>query len=233
LFDFTHILSLDYNKHVRLGDVVISSIPADNNFMNVSNGEAKEKPYCYVYSTGEEFKTYYPLNPCLQEIAKSLQGQDGKKPWETYYNEGLKQLREKIENDFTRPAANTDKLYMNIGNRDVIEVQHPQPHDSVDSSEEPSMRIHLGPIGSGYELIKSDTLRTEYSKRYGLLATDVEFNSVLDAIVGNCRDSFMLIKGISDYKDGFTNKKWQNYASLYAASVMKSIICAMDKPIGV
>lgn len=39
--------------------------------------------------------------------------------------------------------------------------------------------------------------------------------------------------GISDYKDGITNKKWQNYASLAAASVVKSIICGMDAPTNV
>lgn len=203
--------------------------------MNVSNGEAKEKPYCYVYSTGEEFKTFFPINSCLQGIAKSLQSSqvDGKKPWETYYTEGLVHLKQKVDSDFSRPAANTDKLYMNIGNRDVIEVQHPQPQDYSESNEEPAMRLHLGPVGSGYDLIKSDTLRTEFSKKYGLIATDVEFNSVLDAIVGNCRESFMLIKGISDYKDGTSTKKWQNYSSLAAASVMKSIICAMDSPTNV
>lgn len=221
----------DYNRHVRLGDVVISNVPSEHSFVN---DNVKQKPYCYVYSNGEDYKTYFPVNSCLQSIAKSLQAQfDGKKPWETYYEEGLYSLKEKIENDFTRPAANTDKLYMNIGNRDVIEVQHPQPQEAVDSSEGPTMRLHCGPIGSGYDLIKSDTLRTDFSKKYGLIATDVEFNSVLDSIVGNCRDSFMLVKGISDYKDGMSTKKWQNYASLAAASVMKSIICAMDAPTNV
>lgn len=39
--------------------------------------------------------------------------------------------------------------------------------------------------------------------------------------------------GISDYKDGTTTKKWQNYASLAAAAVMKSIICGMDAPTNV
>lgn len=33
----------------------------------------------------------------------------------------------RTESSFERPAANTDKLYMNIGKRDVIEVQHPIP----------------------------------------------------------------------------------------------------------
>lgn len=221
----------DYKKHVRLGDVVISSVPSEHSFVN---GDIKEKPYCYVFNNGEELKKYFPINPCLQDIAKSLQSHaNAKKPWESYFEEGLIHLKEKIDTDFTRPSANTDKLYMNIGNKDVIEVQHPLPQDTTDSSDVPSMRLHLGPVGSGYELVKSDTLRTEFSKKYGLIATDVEFNSVLDSIVGNCRDSFLLVKGISDYKDGTTTKKWQNYASLAAASVMKSIICAMDAPTNV
>lgn len=91
----------------------------------------------------------------------------------------------------------------------------------------------MGPIGCGFDLVRNDNLRTEFAKKYGLLATDVEMNSVLDSIVGNCRDSFILVKGVSDYKDGTTSKKWQNYASIAAASVVKSIICAMDAPTNV
>lgn len=41
---------------------------------------------------------------------------------------------------------------------------------------------------------------------------------------------FHSIAGISDYKDGITIKKWQNFASLQAAAVMKSIVCGMDAP---
>lgn len=225
----------DFQKHVRLGDVVVASADMNRFLMTNGNGNVpQKKPYCYIYSTGEDEKAYFPLNPCLQEIAKSLMSETiVKKPWEEYLNDGLEHLKEKIENDFSRPAPNTDKLYMNIGNRDVIEVQHPQPQDTTDGEFFPQTRLHLGPIGSGYDLIKSDTLRNEFAKKYGLLATDVEMNSVLDSIVGNCRDSFILIKGISDYKDGTSTKKWQNYASLAAASVMKAVICAMDAPTNV
>lgn len=223
----------DYNKHVRLGDVVVSCVDASR--QNVTNGNSgKEKSYCYVYSNGEDVKKYFPVNSCLQDIAKSLvEHADVKKPWENYFEEGYSDLKDKIENDFTRPAANTDKLYMNIGNREVIEVQHPQPQDATDAGEIASMRLHLGPIGSGNELVKSDTLRTEFAKQHNLIATDVDLNSVLDSVVGNCRDSFLIVKGISDYKDGMMTKKWQNYSSLCAASVMKSIVCAMDAPTNV
>uniref|UniRef100_A0A336KWX4 CSON001613 protein n=1 Tax=Culicoides sonorensis TaxID=179676 RepID=A0A336KWX4_CULSO len=226
----------DYRKHVRLGDVVISTAPVDRNSLtNGLNGQP-QKPYCYVFSNNEdgEVKKYYPLNACLQEIAQSLQEHaDCRKPWELYLDDGLADLKEKIENDFSRPAPNTDKLYMNIGNRDVIEVAHPvgpEGSDSVDAQGKITSRIHLGPIGSGRDLVKSDTRRIEFAREYGLLATDVEMNTALDSVVGNCRDSFIIVKGISDYKDGQSNKKWQNYASLAAASVVKSIICAMDAP---
>ncbi|XP_055637300.1 uncharacterized protein LOC129775981 isoform X4 [Toxorhynchites rutilus septentrionalis] len=215
----------DYKKHVRLGDVAVASF--------ARRMEGATKPFCYVYSNQGETKTYYPVNDGLQAIGKALQlNDDGKKPWEMYIKEGLLSLRSKSDTDFTRPAPNTDKLYMNIGNKDVIEVAHPlSQDDEVDAA--PQTRLHFGPIGSGYDIIKSDSLRSQFSKEYGLVATDVEMNSVLDSIVGNCRDSFILVKGVSDYKDGTTSKKWQNYASLAAAAVMKTIICAMDAPTNV
>lgn len=124
---------------------------------------------------------------------------------------------------------------MSIGNRDVIEVAHPlaASTDSAADGGPQSNRIHLGPIGSGKDLVRSDTSRIEFARRYGLLATDVEMNSVLDSITGNCRDSFIVVKGISDYKDGTSTRKWQNYSSLAAAAVMKSIICGMDAPTNV
>lgn len=107
--------------------------------------------------------------------------------------EGLEHLQERTENDFTRPAANTDKLYMNIGNRDVIEVQHPLPTDTTDGPL--ATRLHLGPIGCGKDLVRSDTSRVDFAREHGLLATDIEMSSVLDSIIGNCRDSFILVKG--------------------------------------
>ncbi|TMW52491.1 hypothetical protein DOY81_002451 [Sarcophaga bullata] len=217
----------DYKKHVRLGDVVISYVDKQRALANSS-----EKPYVYVYKSGEDVKTYFPVNDSLQQIAEGLHlNMESKRPWENYLKEGLNLLQQKTESDFNRPSANTDKLFMNIGNNEVIEVSHPIGADCVDGI--PKSRLHLGPIGSGRDLVRSDNLRIEFAKKYGLLATDVEMSSVLDSIIGNCRESFIIIKGISDYKDGTTTRKWQNFASLAAASVLKSIICGMDAPTNV
>lgn len=194
------------------------------------------KPYVYVYNNGleKEIQTYQPKNQCLQEIAKYIQ-QAQKRPWQEYMKEGLLQLHGKIDTDFTRPAGNTDKLYMNIGNGDVIEVAHPQSAEAESDQTDgmPVSRVHLGPIGSGSGQIRSDSLRNEFAKKFNLLATDIEMSSVLDSVIGNCKESFILVKGIADYKDGCSTKKWQNYSSLAAAAVMKSIVCAMDAPTNV
>ncbi|XP_058128215.1 uncharacterized protein LOC131291370 [Anopheles ziemanni] len=231
----------DYRRHVRLGDVVIAAAA-----VAPVPDATTQKPYCYVYSGPGEVKRYYPLDDGLQAIARTLaHNDDGKRPWVRYVQEGLQQLggghgESNHQHDFARPAPNTDKLYMNIGNRNVIEVAHPVATPSPDDPDGndgtdgvPTTRLHAGPIGSGHELVRSDSARTEYAQAYNLLATDVEMNSVLDSIVGNCRDSFILVKGIADYKDGTTSRKWQNYASLAAAAVMKTIVCAMDAPTNV
>ncbi|KAM8720580.1 hypothetical protein ACLKA7_006596 [Drosophila subpalustris] len=217
----------DYKKHVRLGDVVISYVDKQRALIN-----SKEKPYVYVYKSGEDVKTYFPINDSLQQIAESLQANmELKRPWETYLKDAQQTLAQKTESDFGRPDAKTDKLFMNIGNNEVIEVAHPIAADEINGVTR--LRLHLGPIGSGRDLVRSDDLRTQFARKFGLLATDVEMSSVLDSIIGNCRESFILVKGISDYKDGMSTRKWQNYASLSAAAVVKSVICGMDAPTNV
>lgn len=54
---------------------------------------------------------------------------------------------------------------------------------------------------------------------------------MVESIQGNCRDSFALVRGISDYKDGTRKSPWQPFAALTAAAVVKAIVCAMDPPL--
>lgn len=46
-------------------------------------------------------------------------------PWQVYLKEGLDILSNQTEHDFKAPPPESDKLYMAIGERDVIEVAHP------------------------------------------------------------------------------------------------------------
>lgn len=94
-------------------------------------------------------------------------------------------------------------------------------------------RMHLASIASGRLISRDDQLRQKFASRFGCLAFDGEMDAVVESILGNCRDSFAVVRGISDYKDGSRGKEWQPYAALAAASVVKSIICSMDPPTNV
>ena len=103
--------------------------------------------------------------------------------------------------------------------------------------------LHVGPIGAGRRVAFNERLRHDFSARFhGILAFDCELDSVIESIFGNRKDSYMLIRGISDYKDGTTGsatrgtrggggsggKDWQQYAALMAASVLKSVVNQME-----
>lgn len=53
--------------------------------------------------------------------------------WYEYMKEGLSSLEAQSEHDFLRPDGDTDRLYMSIGDKDLIEVSHPEPQDAVDA----------------------------------------------------------------------------------------------------
>ncbi|XP_032679387.1 uncharacterized protein LOC116847921 isoform X2 [Odontomachus brunneus] len=222
----------DYNKHVRLGDVVISHpTPLNNKYAYIYCESAKmNENGNYHFET----KEYCPPNLGLQEIAASLKKQiedETTPPWQTYMNEGLEILKNQSEHDFNAPPPESDKLYMAIGERDVIEVAHPTaPQDSENKRIVRCSRIHLAPVASGRQIARDDQLRQKFASRFGALAFDDAMEAVVESILGNCRESFAVIRGISDYKDGIRSKEWQSHASLAAASVMKTIICAMDPP---
>lgn len=55
-------------------------------------------------------------------------------PWLQHLKKAQEILQEQSEHDFSRPPSDSDKLYMCIGERDIIEVAHPTPSDIVQSS---------------------------------------------------------------------------------------------------
>ncbi|XP_060070800.1 uncharacterized protein LOC132550724 isoform X3 [Ylistrum balloti] len=212
----------DYFKHVRLGDIVISS--------------CDEKGYIYYYcekvlrnKEGDiqfKMKTYGPREMDLQRVVEKLQDRSrknpGKTPWDRYITEGLEILKNQ-EADFNRPPPESDRLYMGIGDDNVIEVQHPEAPESDINNHQGTPTIHYSPLGSG-RFNRSEQMRLDFANRHGIMCFDTEFDQVLESIVGNRKDSFMIIRGVADYGDGTRNKEWGPYASLAAAAMMKAII---------
>jgi nucleoside phosphorylase len=58
----------------------------------------------------------------------------------------------------------------------------------------------------------------------------MEFDQVLESIVGNRKDSFGFVRGVCDYLDGTKNVEWQPYAALAAAGFMKTLIENLPPP---
>jgi hypothetical protein len=99
-------------------------------YIYCESAKASDKGYDF------EVKHYSPSNFSLQDIASRLKSSDigdngTVSPWVNYLRDGLNTLGSQIETDFKPPSVETDKLYMTIGERDLIEVAHPVPQDKT------------------------------------------------------------------------------------------------------
>jgi len=223
----------DYNKHVRLGDVVMSS-------PSFTGGQKFIYQYCQtarVREAGEvvfETKSWCPPESSLQDIAKMVVEDgyacEGPTAWLSNYNTALEELRHVDDTcdgqeSWSRPSADTDKLYMSLGGGDMIEVGHPSPPSPNNDPRKAGYPVlHLGPVAAGRGVSLDDQLRQEFAYKNGILCYDSELDSVVESVYGNRKDHYILIRGIADYKDGARRKEWQHYAALMAASVAKCII---------
>ncbi|KDR14122.1 uncharacterized protein LOC110834835 isoform X4 [Zootermopsis nevadensis] len=227
----------DYSKHVRLGDVVASYPNSPNSSIYIYCENAiSNLDGTYEFET----KEYCPRNLRLQTIVSKLKAESeregGSIPWKIYLAEAMETSQaDTSETDFSQPSLDSDKLYMAIGQQDVIEVAHPSPLPGSDvpttCREFGCPVLHLSPIASGRAVSRDDRLRQMFSSKCGALVFDSELDAVLDSVLGNCRDSFLCLRGVADYRgDGSRRSEWQPYAALAAASVMKAVICAMDPP---
>ncbi|KAJ8960617.1 hypothetical protein NQ318_013909 [Aromia moschata] len=232
----------DYNRHVRLGDVVISC-PTRNKhiYLYCENAKSSDKGFEF------EIKPYSPSNFNLQEIAtqlKSAADQDAgaTPPWFNYLRDGAERPEQPVGAGL-QAAQQRDRQAVHEHRRQGPD-RGGAPHApgkrtqerqtiAYGDRQEGCPRLHLSPIASGRQVVRDDRLRQQFSAQVGALAFDCEFDTVIESILGNCKDSFICIRGISDYKDGTRRKEWQPYASLAAASVMKSIICGMEAPTNV
>lgn len=174
------------------------------------------------------FKLWGPECLDLQELSKDLwyKGLKNQKHriWEYYIDEGIKSLKQQ-DIDATRPKEDTDKLFMSISSKDTIEVNHPEPSDDeIDLRRDGRPMCHFGPIGSGSLAITNETVKQRMISEFNLRAFDSEFSPVIESMLGACIKSYIMIRGVSDYKDGRKKKEWQQYSALVAAAFMKSII---------
>uniref|UniRef100_A0A093XA57 5'-methylthioadenosine/S-adenosylhomocysteine nucleosidase n=1 Tax=Talaromyces marneffei PM1 TaxID=1077442 RepID=A0A093XA57_TALMA len=78
--------------------------------------------------------------------------------------------------------------------------------------------LHWGVFASADTVLKSARDRDWIAEKYGVIAFEMEATGACD--IFPC----IVIKGACDYADSHKNKKWQNYAAISAACVMKSLL---------
>merc|ERR1719510_307658 len=169
----------DFDKHVRLGDIVMASPPQQGQrFIYQFCENVREK------SNGEvqfETKSWCPVDLGIQDIQNNIwqkfqQLFEETQPWLHHYQEGLGILCDHdhdhdhglgfVDEGWLRPKSESDKLYMSMGGGDVIEVGHPTPRDGqCDPRQNGLPMLHVGPLASGRAVALDDQLRQEYAAR--------------------------------------------------------------------
>jgi len=118
------------------------------------------------------------LRTLVESLYEKWQADETFHPWENYIVEG-QELLQGQQVSFNRPRQETDRLFMNIGGDDVIEMQHPPvPADTPGHQRPGKPMLRLGAIASGKPLIKEDQLRLEFAARHQCIGTDTEFDQV-------------------------------------------------------
>lgn len=110
-------------------------------------------------------KDYFPRDCGLQIIVSKLKAESeregGSIPWKQYLAEAIETLQaDTSETDFSQPPLDSDKLYMPIGQQDVIEVAHPSP---LPGSDVPTTHRYVcRPKRLTYHLKMGTTYRCSY-----------------------------------------------------------------------
>lgn len=201
----------DADKHVRLGDVVVS------NEYGVFQWDAMKLSRGKVEYRG----LTVPPSALLLGAAKLLEANRvaGSYPWEAYLVRGAALERS------TRPAEESDRLFDSLN--PAVEIPHPK--DAVRREGQP--RIHLSRIGSGNSVLKDPAVRDRLRDECGIRAIEMEGSGVAEG-TWNAGQGYIVIRGICDYCDSHKNDEWQGYAAVapaaYARALIESIPLTLD-----
>ncbi|CAH8474789.1 unnamed protein product [Schistosoma haematobium] len=242
----------EFEKHSRLGDIVVSAVArssglhssAMNNHTNHSvSNDVGDSIYIYCDRLIEppedavDMKTprfvlrkYAARDPtlvsCVEKVLDRFEAAPEKCEWDQILKSALTILGgEDDPIDFARPSPDTDKLKLKINEGVTFDIKHPDVPEELARFYPPGVpAVRLGCMGSGRPVTDNDALMSDFAKEHHLLCYDAEYDQVLESVMGNGLDSFILIRGIADYMEGRQGTQWQPYAALAAASFMKSII---------
>jgi nucleoside phosphorylase/NTP pyrophosphatase (non-canonical NTP hydrolase) len=195
-------------KHVRLGDVVVSDTSGVLQYDNLKVGMKK----VHLRSS--------PSKPSARMTGASRMLESNrlmkKYPWEEFLE------RAHLLEGATRPAEETDKLYR-WEQDSPIALNHPN-----DLTRRPSQpKVHYGKIGASNVLLKDPVLRDQLAKDCDIVAVEMEGSGIADSSwIGG--QHYLIIRGVCDYCDDNKNDLWQGYAALAAAAYARALISSVS-----
>ncbi|MDQ7904917.1 BN6_48550 family protein [Phytohabitans sp. ZYX-F-186] len=197
----------DPHRHVRLGDVVVST------WGIVDYDHVVDRP------GGATLRQGFPQpSALLAHRVKGLMAAElrGRRPWEGELARVLAQLP-----GFARPEAVTDRLYTHDG-PGAREVWHPDP--AVSGHRDGMPRVHEGRIGSANRSLRNSARRDALAREYDLRAIEMEGSGIGSSAFAGGRD-WLVVRGISDYGDRRLGRLWRPYASAVAAAYTRALLC--------
>ena len=87
------------------------------------------------------------------------------------------------------------------------DVRFYKPWSAGDTANPDSLNIHYGVIGCGQMLNREEVVRRDFALTNDILAIDAGYHAVMDSIEGSRKDAFLVIRGITDFKDGMVKKR--------------------------
>jgi nucleoside phosphorylase len=132
----------------------------------------------------------------------------------------------RLEQDFSRPAPESDRLYVSTfvhtSNMTCDESCATQLDKIVTRQPRQAHRdnphVHHGIIASGNQLMKNVLIRDHYAKEKHILCFEMEAAGIMNQF------PCLVIRGICDYSDSHKNKDWQGYAAMAAAAYAKDLL---------
>jgi nucleoside phosphorylase/NTP pyrophosphatase (non-canonical NTP hydrolase) len=196
------------DKHVRLGDIVVSNHEGVIQYDNLQRGGGTIK------LRGVPSKPSARMTGRVGVLeAGRLRGHF---PWEEYLSRG-----EQLENG-KRPSEETDQIYIWSNGNAQLTVHPPDP-----SRRKNRPKVHYGRIGAANTLLKDPDLRDQLCRDLNVIAVEMEGSGIADG-TWTAGQQYILIRGICDYCDPKKNDDWQGYAAVAASSYARALIESMS-----
>lgn len=186
----------DIEKHVRLGDIVVSKGVVQYDFIKEADGD--------ITCRSEPSIPSAKLLEALDSI--SIKEYEDIYEWKSY-------IDKYAVKKFKKPVCE-DILYNSNGQI----VTHP-----IDKTRDGYPKVFYGKIASANTLLKDYSRRQKLKEMYGVYAVEMEASGIADA-TWDMGTGYIVIRGICDYCDEHKNDDWQEYAALIAASYARNLI---------